>query len=210
MRLVSNGRYEEMRCIAAELIEDYAIIYPFDPLTLAKHFKVEIHSYASDKLLNALGWRACFCEGGFSARFHNAGKITYQIAIEEKTGEERKKFTIAHELSHIVLDHFGDNRRNEELEQEANFLASFLIMPEIIGNCIFENNSVEEIKDFCKVSDECARNISIRLNRRGVSLTDLNYYEKKILKCVDVQALKVLNTFLAVRRANAKTNVTLP
>lgn len=70
----------------------------------------------------------------------------YEIYINKKQSKTRMAFTLAHELWHIMLEHFDDNDilvdslfrdnketwniiNNNEKEKEANFFASCLLMP---------------------------------------------------------------------------------
>lgn len=66
---------------------------------------------------------------------------------------ERNRFTIAHEIGHIYLQHIGTN--NKLIEKEANMFASRILMPMFL---IKELNitSAEELSRICQVSIEAA------------------------------------------------------
>lgn len=58
--------------------------------------------------------------------FHS-GKVAWLVYYDPKMmSPERRKFSLAHELGHIVLRHHG---RSEEEEQEADFFAAHLLLP---------------------------------------------------------------------------------
>ena len=182
MRKVSSSRYEQLRQIAADLIEDYEIVYPFDPYALAEKLHAEVIYYSESQLLRVIGMEALICDGGFSARFTNAGMQTYKIAVDEMHSSARQKFTVTHELAHIVLEHHGDSRDHEKLEQEANFFASYMLMPEIIGIRLFSAGDQEAVQEYCGVSAECAGLITQRIERRRAGSTaPRNSYEQQIL-----------------------------
>ncbi len=66
---------------------------------------------------------------------------------------ERNRFTIAHEIGHIYLQHVSTN--NKLIEKEANMFASRILMPMIL---IKELNitSAEGLAQVCQVSIEAA------------------------------------------------------
>lgn len=88
---------------------------------------------------------------GFSLRIKN----NYYIFYNDSVPEIIQRFTIAHEIGHIKLNHFyGENHENDE--KEANMFAARLLMPMcILYEC--NVNSAEEISMMCKVSNSAAR-----------------------------------------------------
>lgn len=58
---------------------------------------------------------------------------SYTIYLEESDGFYRKRFTIAHEIGHIILKHpatiSGQNHKSSRFEKDANKFASELLMP---------------------------------------------------------------------------------
>lgn len=102
----------------------------------------------------------------------------------------RMRFTIAHELGHIMLGHVGVyelvNREpspyDNEIEQQANIFASRLLAPAcVLWGC--RVNSPEEIMQLCDISHQAAQ---FRYNRMKV-LYERNKFltshlEKKVYK----------------------------
>ena len=73
----------------------------------------------------------------------------YIIFYNDEVIVERQRFTIAHEIGHILLNHF--NVPIENREQEANMFAARLLMPIcVLYECNIE--SIDELKRMCKVS----------------------------------------------------------
>lgn len=86
-----------------------------------------------------------------------------QILVSSRVNPGRRRFTIAHELGHIVLGHVGRyalcNREpspaDNPVEHEANVFASRLLAPACVlwGCHAFQ---VEEIMELCKISRQAA------------------------------------------------------
>lgn len=121
MRLESN-RYDEIAKIACEVLMDYGINkFPIDVFELAKKMNIKTLKYSEfdfnerSVLLNG-------SDDGMSWKYNNQIYIAYND-LRIKT---RIRFTIAHEIGHIVLGH---TESNEENESEADFFARNLLVP---------------------------------------------------------------------------------
>lgn len=104
------------------------------------------------------------------------------IFVNTQTSPARQRFTIAHELGHILLGHVGKyklvNREpssnDNPIEQAANVFASRLLAPA----CVLWGlnlHSAEEIAEFCQISKTAAE---FRAERMAV----LYAREKQFLK----------------------------
>ena len=88
----------------------------------------------------------------------------YQVFFnEEITPEERIRFTQAHELGHIVLNHLVDfdflgidEEKRIILDREANAFASEILGPEIILFLMQCHNDIDSIHDICSISYQAA------------------------------------------------------
>lgn len=85
------------------------------------------------------------------------------ILVRKECNRQRKRFTVAHELGHIMLGHVGKyelvNREisptDNPIEQEANVFASRLLAPA----CVLwglKVNSADEIAQICDISPTAA------------------------------------------------------
>lgn len=100
----------------------------------------------------------------------------YIIYVNAADGRNRRRFTIAHEISHFILhkeqidDNLTDNamyrsRLSNVLERQANRLASEILMPaELVFNLLNKNKSISEMACLFEVSEEAMR---IRLEQGG-------------------------------------------
>lgn len=103
------------------------------------------------------------------------------ILVSENVSPERQRFTIAHELGHIILGHVGRyelcNREPSEqdnpIEHEANVFASRLLAPAcVLWGC--QAFKPEEIMALCRISRKAAEYRAERmalLLQRGKFLT---------------------------------------
>lgn len=93
------------------------------------------------------------------------------IYVSSEVSPERRRFTIAHELGHIVLGHIGKyelvNREpspgDNPIEQAANVFASRLLAPAcVLWGC--NVRTVEQIQKLCQISRTAAEYRLQRLN----------------------------------------------
>lgn len=126
---LTNARYEEIKTTIAEFYEDYDIKkIPIDVFAIAKLMKVKIvfaseilHKYSKniDELILMKHPPSYLCYNESSQKF-----IVYIDDIGCK--KKRQRFSLAHELMHIMLNHM---EQSEENESEANFGATYLLSP---------------------------------------------------------------------------------
>ena len=85
------------------------------------------------------------------------------ILVRSQCSPERKRFTVAHELGHILAGHVGKytlvNREpsptDNPIEQEANVFASRLLAPAcVLWGCGVQ--TAEDIRRLCRISQQAA------------------------------------------------------
>lgn len=150
-----------LRCKVKEL--------PVDPIKISRFLGVKVITYREAKdLIVALGFSK-FTEGndGFAFMVRNRPAIFYD---DETTTLERQRFTIAHELGHLVNGDLGPlpTCRNTEVadgepdkERNANIFAARLLAPACVLHALHVS-TVEEIENLCKISRPAA---TFRLRR---------------------------------------------
>ena len=116
----------------------------------------------------------------------------YFIYYDDNVEIETQRFTVAHEIGHIVLNHFKIFSGSRE--QEANMFAARLLMPiSVLHECNVANAA--EIKILCNVSEISAQYRFERLQilrERNKFYTDKS--EKKIYKNFKKYIKKILKT----------------
>ena len=140
-----------LRCKVREL--------PVDPIKISHALGIKAITYREAReLILALGFSK-FTEGndGFSLMLRKRPVIFYD---DETTTPERQRFTIAHELGHLVNGDLGElpTCRNAEVEdgepdkeRSANIFAARLLAPACVLHAL-KVSTVEEIEKLCKIS----------------------------------------------------------
>lgn len=113
-------------------------------------------------------------ESGRIRRMFEGDRTEYMIEINSHHSENRRRFTLAHEISHYLLhrDKIGDgvtddmlyrSRLGDYIETEANRLAAELLMPRMVVKTFFRSGiqSLSKLCEMFKVSEAAMR---IRLN----------------------------------------------
>ena len=183
MRL-SDQRYEQIKMAIADFLEDYDVKkIPVDVFDLAK--KMQIKIVLASEILNKYPKKIdeyVLFKYPHSYLYYDPDAQKFIIYIDDVgTKKKRQRFSLAHELMHIILGH---TEQNEENESEANFGATYLLAPTSLALIRIEEEIMfipEMIEDIFDVSGPEAE-IIVRYNSNRVSLPDLNEkdYEKTI------------------------------
>ena len=117
-------------------------------------------------------------DGAMVRNKKNKAKAT--IFINSQRPDERKLFTLAHEIGHFLLGHNGTNfridrdiysRGKDVYETEANFFAAALLMPEKdVVNFILSGMSADEMAGIFNVSRSAAKNRISWVKKNSVAL----------------------------------------
>lgn len=95
-----------------------------------------------------------------------------RIFVRKECSPERQRFTIAHELGHILLGHVGQynlvnrepNAKDNPIEQEANVFASRILAPACVLWAL-DARTPEQIAQICRISHQAA---SFRAQRMAI------------------------------------------
>lgn len=109
-------------------------------------------------------------DDGFCSFLSQYGK--FGIFYNDSVDKERTRFTIAHEIGHIVLQH--TERNDTRIEEEANYFARCLLAPPVL--LILKNvKSIEEVRNMSDISYQCAVNSFEAYKHR------VKFYGKKLM-----------------------------
>lgn len=151
MRLL-NRRYDEIKKVIATLYKKYHIKqYPIDAFSLCKKMGIMLVPYTSLPLKERIRAYAASPDG-FFAEYEENGTISWVIFYNDAMMPERIRFTILHEIGHIVLEHGG---HSDVAEAEANFFAKYAIAPPPIVH-LFKPEDPYDIMESFGLSFECA------------------------------------------------------
>lgn len=177
-RLKNEHRYDEIREAVVNLIEDYGIrSYPFSVVDLIERIGIKLIKYSS--LPNGVQSMLLALRPNALTRieiFQGTQSVT--IFYNDAHPITRIRFTLAHELAHVVLGHINSDA--DQLEAEADIFANYLLGPAPIvirDSC----NSAEAIMEDFNVGYKCARSIQDRTANRIRCGKPMTEYEHVIL-----------------------------
>lgn len=149
--------YQNARNLSWRILIDNAVTeLPVKPVRICKNLGIAVHDYVP-------------ADDNDGVSFIKDGVPT--ILVSSVASPERRRFTVAHELCHILLGHTGTydlqcreiSPGDNQLEQEANVFASRLLAPACVlwgcGVC-----SAKEIAELCQISMTAAQ---FRMQRLG-------------------------------------------
>lgn len=134
------------------------ISLPFDCISLLKMKGYVVHSYSYLKTKNYELWELCrkYSDDAFCIQGTNI------IAYNDNAPGARIRFSLMHELGHIVLQH--DNTSAVQ-EDEADYFASCILAPRIIVhqlNSAKKNHlTADDIRDYFNISITAANRVII-------------------------------------------------
>lgn len=188
-RKLPYRRYEELKSLAADLIEDYALSYPLDPseIAAALGIHVTVHEFG----LPPAAW-FCGTTDGYTTPAQSAHGLKFKTHLNGATSLLRRRFTLMHEIAHIWLDHprAGGPDCENVAEAEANFLAAYLLAPDALVIAWVEDLTVACIAQEFKVSDEAAGIIHHRVMRMLNGNAGRRGYDRRIAS----SAVRLLDT----------------
>ena len=162
MRL-ADERYEQIKGVVAETLELCEVrSYPIDVSAMARTVGFELCPYSR---LGDRGQRAALAISPNGFKFDlwdgEPGGAEWRIYYNDAQPVERQRFTILHEIGHIVLGH---RQASELAEAEANFFAKYAIAPPSLVHATHPRDFMDIAETF-GTSAECA-------------LNSWNYYQK--------------------------------
>lgn len=154
MRL-PGGRYEEIKAIVAGLFQRCGCdSIPVDPVVIAEQLGCEVVPYSS---LGVAGEAAAVKRSmnGFTLVLEKPdGTSVRRIYYNDRHPLGRQRFTLLHEIGHVVLGHLQES---DVAEAEANFFAKFAIAPPSLVYFIQPADYMDIAAAF-GLSSECALN----------------------------------------------------
>lgn len=149
--VLPSCRYEEIKQEAVAILNktcEKAI--PIDPFAIATKLGIHVVAYQD---LEGDAMNACFKISPNGFKYLEDGETRY-IFYNRDMPRGRIRFTILHEIGHIVLGHL---QGSDLAEAEANFFAKFTIAPPSLVHLIHPHDYIDIAAAF-DLSNECALN----------------------------------------------------
>lgn len=128
--------------------------------------------------------------------FFDASNMEYVIYYDDvNAGRKKQRFSVAHEIGHIVLGHIDEGIENsDEAETEANYFAGYILCPDClsINEEIFQNLSERFylISEWFGIADDTAMiKLENHSNRNSLSTLRCYEYEQTIMECLEEAVL---------------------
>ena len=146
--------------------------FPVDPFQLLKLYNVKVYTYSELKKINFDLYSMCISYSDDAIRYEGI------VCYNEQMASNRIRFSLAHELGHIILGHVTDEK---EKEIEANYFASNLLSPRMAIHYAHCKNVNDVVKIF-KLSEQAASNAfdDYRRWRRNVSIYGMTAIDKQM------------------------------
>lgn len=163
-RRLPSSRYEQLKTLAADFIEDYALVYPLDPFEMADALGVQVIIHTDG--LPPVAERFSTSDG-YTEPVASRPGWKYRIHVNGATPPLRQRFTLVHELAHVWLDHLraGASLTDELAEGEANFLAGYLLAPDALVIMWAPELSTWRIAEAFQISEDAAKVAHARVFR---------------------------------------------
>ena len=154
-RKLASSRYQEIKALGADLIEDYEVVYPLEPFEIADVLGVHVAIHVEGLPVTAQRFST---SDGYTEPVASRNGWKFRIHINGSTPAIRQRFTLMHELAHVWLDHLCADATltDERAEGEANFLANYLLAPDALVVMWTPELSISAIAQVFQMSDEAA------------------------------------------------------
>ncbi|MBO5577772.1 MAG: ImmA/IrrE family metallo-endopeptidase [Bacilli bacterium] len=201
--MVQSADYERIKQKIGEVCEenaDFLNKIPIDIFGLARKMGFRLIK-ASDRLKIGIKKVKEFNEINktkdvYGYTFFDQSKMEYVIYYDDvNAGRNKQRFSVAHEIGHIVLGHIDEGNENSlESECEANYFAGYFLCPD----CLSANEEIYRIlsektysiSTWFGIADDTAM-IKYEHHSNRNSLPNNRYYEYEriIMECLEEAVL---------------------
>ncbi|MBQ5562683.1 MAG: ImmA/IrrE family metallo-endopeptidase [Clostridia bacterium] len=175
MRLLDK-RYEEIKKIVVSLFTELNLYdVPIDCFKICERLGIRVVKYSD---VNEEKRKACkeFSKDGFCMEIEENGQSVFYIFYDDSMYDRRIRFTIMHEIGHIVLDH---TEHSDLAESEANFFAKYALAPPPLVHK-YKPEDYCELAEIFQLSQEFAMN-AMKFYHRWLRYGPRNYLDYEIV-----------------------------
>lgn len=185
--LLPAWRYEEIRACVADLFEDWGVcVYPFSVWSLLRKMCITVIPYSAlpKDLREELLIKIPDAYTIYPPDFNPLRTTIYYNDIGRS--RRRIRFTLAHELGHLILMHL--NSEDARYECEANIFANYLLAPAPLI-LKYSSTDYEVVEADFDLSYSCSASACDRAENRFVygSVTWTEYEQRILDNCTLVR-----------------------
>ena len=186
MAKYSPTEYAQLDMDALALRIDYGFLdYQVDVFHLAEAMGIKLFPYSdlNDKQRSHLSEKIAIDDGFTISHSLPNGNYDFIIYFNDEIPIRRQRFTIAHEIKHIVYLELKPTEKDERL---ADHFARALLVPSCLVVYLMENHNILELQEIFNVSLEAMSNALSAANNRVLSKGNiLNQYEIDFLDSME-------------------------
>lgn len=160
---------EQAKIKARMIFEKHHLHCPVDLYYLAKNLNIEIREFNMPEKLS-----------GFARKMRDVwwADNKFLIILNKNQSFYRKRFTITHEIGHIVLNHkpmdytfsFHDIEEHKDkklawIERQADVFATELLMPKNIFLDMYFNRNIKDVSELQKLFGVSRQAVEIRIEQ---------------------------------------------
>ena len=183
----SSDDYRLIDKTAIELRIDYGFLdEKLDVFALAKKLNMHLitYSYLSDEQKTIIASMEDFLKDGFTVMRCNNGKWEFYTFYDDSVSKYRQRFTIAHEIKHVV---FLEKEPDQKQEDLADHFARYLLAPSFLV-MKYVHLSPFDVSDAFDISFEASINaLNGANNRIDYGYSKLEDYEEEYLELMKQQ-----------------------
>ena len=157
---IPNKRRAQIKDIVIDILERAQINSL--PVKLSKILSIHSIGCLSFEKAEKTGLNLDYTQNGHTVLLSNQ---KYMILYNSEQTPQRIRWTISHELGHIMLNHFRGVCADTNKEAAANYFARELLLPLAVLDRLGAR-SAEEIAELCNVSLEAAQIMTEAFKRR--------------------------------------------
>ena len=200
---MQSADYERIKSIIGDIYEensDFLNDIPVDIFGLARKMGFRLIK-ASDRVKIGKEKAKEFVEINankdiFGYTFFDRKNMQYVIYYDDlNAGEYKQRFSVAHEIGHIVLGHIDKGIDNyEEAEKEVNYFAGYILCPDCLSTNeeIYKSlrSDINLMSILFGISEDTALiKFDHHYNRRFLPEQRFRGYEKNIMNCLEEAVL---------------------
>lgn len=186
---LNSETYEKINRCAAEFLEDFGFTdFPIDPFAIFDALSIKLIPYR-DLTFEVRSLALSASDDAFHIAGSYTNLSTLVVAYNDEIEPQRIRFSLCHELGHIILEHTSEH--SEWDEKEADWCAGYLLVPDPVV-IVHGYDSAEAIMDAFDVGYQCAKVAASHVWNRNRCGKQWEEYEQRLISLCKVKGVVAL------------------